>query len=154
WIEGARDALTRALSRVDVVLMNEEEVRQYAGTPHLLKGAKAIMALGPKALIIKKGEYGAVLLHEGRYFYCPAYPLEEVTDPTGAGDSFAGGFLGYLAGRGGGTMAHLRRALVYGSVVASFAVEDFSVNRLATVTRQDIDQRYREFREFTVFDEV
>jgi sugar/nucleoside kinase (ribokinase family) len=154
WIEGARDALTEALSRVDVVLMNEEEVRQYAGTPHLLKGAREIMALGPKALIIKKGEYGAVLLQEGRYFYCPAYPLEDVKDPTGAGDSFAGGFLGYLAGRGDGSMAHLRQALVYGSVVASFAVEDFSVKRLATVTPDEIQQRYREFREFTVFDEV
>jgi len=154
WIEGAKGALTEALSRVDVVLMNEEEVRQYAGTPHLLKGAREIMALGPKALIIKKGEYGAVLLQEGRYFYCPAYPLEDVRDPTGAGDSFAGGFLGYLAGRGDTAMAHLRQALVYGSVVASYAVEDFSVNRLATVTPEDIQQRYREFREFTVFEEV
>jgi sugar/nucleoside kinase (ribokinase family) len=154
WIEGARDALTEALSRVDVVLMNEEEVRQYAETPHLLKGARQILALGPKALIIKKGEYGAVLLQGERFFYCPAYPLEEVTDPTGAGDSFAGGFLGYLAGRGDRAMAHLRQALVYGSVVASFAVEDFSVNRLTTVSPPEIQRRHREFREFTLIDEV
>lgn len=154
WISGARDALTEALSRVDIVLMNEEEVRQYADTPNLLQGAREIMALGPRVLIIKKGEYGAVLLHEGRFFYCPAYPLEEVKDPTGAGDSFAGGFLGYLARQGNLSMAHLRRALVYGSVVASFTVEDFSVTRLASVTGDEIQKRYREFREFTFFDEV
>ena len=160
WIEGAREALTAALGRVDIVLMNEEEVRQYAGTPHLLKGARQILALGAQALIIKKGEYGAVLLHGERYFYCPAYPLEDVKDPTGAGDSFAGGFLGYLAGqdvRQGAdkiSMAHLRRALVYGSVVASFAVEEFSVERLATVGPDEIERRYAEFREFTHFDEV
>jgi sugar/nucleoside kinase (ribokinase family) len=160
WIEGARDALTAALGRVDIVLMNEEEVRQYAGTPHLLKGARQILALGAQALIIKKGEYGAVLLHGDSYFYCPAYPLEDVKDPTGAGDSFAGGFLGYLAGQDvrqgadGIAMAHLRRALVYGSVVASFAVEEFSVERLATVGPDEIERRYAEFREFTHFDEV
>ncbi len=154
WISGAREALTEALRRVDIVLMNEEEVRQYAGTPHLLKGAREILALGPSALVIKKGEYGAVLLHGDGYFYCPAYPLEEVRDPTGAGDSFAGGFLGYLAQTGNLSMANLRRALVYGSVVASFAVEDFSVGRLLTVTPDDVRRRYREFREFTYFDEV
>jgi len=154
WISGAREALTEALRRVDIVLMNEEEVRQYAGTPHLLKGAREILALGPSALVIKKGEYGAVLLHGDGYFYCPAYPLEEVRDPTGAGDSFAGGFLGYLAQTDNLSMANLRRALVYGSVVASFAVEDFSVGRLLTVTPDDVRRRYREFREFTYFDEV
>ncbi|HEX2037625.1 MAG TPA: PfkB family carbohydrate kinase [Chloroflexota bacterium] len=154
WISGSREALTRALSRVDVVLMNEEEVRQYTGTHNLLKGAREIMALGPGNLIIKKGEYGAVLLQGDSFFYCPAYPLEDVKDPTGAGDSFAGGFLGYLAQQGELTMAHLRRALVYGSVVASFAVEDFSVKRLTTVTREEIQRRYREFREFTFFDEA
>jgi sugar/nucleoside kinase (ribokinase family) len=154
WISGAREKLTEALSRVDVVMMNEEEVRQYAETPHLLKGARQILALGPSTIIIKKGEYGAVLLRGDGYFYCPAYPLEDVRDPTGAGDSFAGGFLGYLAQAGDLSMAHFRRALVHGSVVASFAVEDFSVQRLATVTPGEIRQRYREFREFTYFDEV
>jgi sugar/nucleoside kinase (ribokinase family) len=154
WIAGAREALTAALSRVDVVLMNEEEVRQYADTPNLLKGARQVLALGPRALIIKKGEYGAVLLAGDRYFYCPAYPLEDVKDPTGAGDAFAGGFLGYLAQQGEVTVAHLRRALVYGSVVASFTVEDFSVTRLAGVTRAEIATRYREFRDFTFVDAV
>jgi sugar/nucleoside kinase (ribokinase family) len=154
WISGARDALTEVIKRVDIVMMNEEEVRQYSDTPNLLKGARAILALGPKTLIIKKGEYGAVLFRGDGYFYCPAYPLEDVKDPTGAGDSFAGGFLGYLAQADEVSMAHLRRALVYGSVVASFTVEDFSVKRLATVTKDELRRRYQEFREFTFFDEV
>lgn len=154
WITGAREALTEAIRRVDIVMMNEEEVRQYADTTNLLKGARHIVSLGPKTLIIKKGEYGAVLFQENGYFYCPAYPLEDVKDPTGAGDSFAGGFLGYLAQAGEASMAHLRRALVFGSVVASFTVEDFSARRLATVTQDELRRRYREFREFTYFDEV
>jgi sugar/nucleoside kinase (ribokinase family) len=154
WIAGARDALDDVISRVDVVLMNEEEVRQSADTTNLLKGARHVLSRGPSAVIVKKGEHGAVLLRGDGYFYCPAYPLEDVKDPTGAGDSFAGGFLGYLAQAGDVSVAHLRRALVFGSVVASFTVEDFSVRRLATVTHDEVRQRYREFREFTYFDEV
>lgn len=154
WIERTRETLAEAISRVGVVMMNEEEVRQFADTPHLLKAARAVLAMGPHTIIIKKGEYGAVLLHGDRYFYCPAYPLEDVKDPTGAGDSFAGGFLGYLARTGDLSPASLRRALVHGSVVASFTVEDFSVRRLTTVTQDEVRQRYREFREFTHFDEV
>jgi sugar/nucleoside kinase (ribokinase family) len=150
WISGAREALSEA----NVVLMNEEEVRQYTETSNLLKGGRQILAMGPHTLIIKKGEYGAVLLREEGFFFCPAYPLEDVKDPTGAGDSFAGGFLGYLAQSGELSMAHLRRALVFGSVVASFTCEDFSVKRLATVTADELRRRYREFREFTYFDEV
>lgn len=154
WISGAREALTEAISRVNIVMMNEEEVRQYADTPNLLKGARHILDQGPDTLIVKKGEYGAVLFRGDGFFYCPAYPLENVTDPTGAGDSFAGGFMGHLARTGDLSMANLRRSLVYGSVVASFTVEDFSVKRLATVTREEVTKRYREFREFTYFDEV
>jgi sugar/nucleoside kinase (ribokinase family) len=154
WIAGARQALDEVVSRVDMVLMNEEEVRQYADTTNLLKGARHILSRGPSTVIVKKGEYGAVLLRADGYFFCPAYPLEDVKDPTGAGDSFAGGFLGYLAQAGEGSMAHLRRALVYGSVIASFTVEDFSVRRLATVTADEVRRRYREFMEFTYFDEV
>jgi sugar/nucleoside kinase (ribokinase family) len=154
WIESAREALTEAIRRVDVVLMNEEEVRQYAGTPNLLKGARQILALGPSTIIIKKGEYGAVLIQGDKLFFCPAYPLEDIRDPTGAGDSFAGGFLGYLAQSGDISMANLRRALVYGSVIASFTCEDFGVRRLATLTRDEIRQRYREFREFTLFEGI
>lgn len=160
WISSARDALTEVIRRVDIVMMNEEEVREYANTPSLLKGARHIVSLGPHTLIIKKGEYGAVLFQRpggserDHFFYCPAYPLEDVIDPTGAGDSFAGGFLGYLASAGDTSMAHLRRALVFGSAVASFTVEDFSVRRLVTLTQEELRQRYREFREFTFFDEV
>ncbi|HEU5316900.1 MAG TPA: PfkB family carbohydrate kinase [Chloroflexota bacterium] len=154
WITSNRDALTEVIRKVDVVMMNEEEVRQYADTTNLLKGGRQILSLGPHTLIIKKGEYGAVLLRNEGFFFCPAYPLEDVKDPTGAGDSFAGGFLGYLASTGDVSMAHLRRALVFGSVVASFTCEDFSVNRLATVTPDELRRRYREFREFTYFDEV
>ena len=154
WISGARDALSEVIRKVDIVMMNEEEVRQYADTTNLLKGGRQILGMGPHTLIIKKGEYGAVLLREEGYFYCPAYPLEDVKDPTGAGDSFAGGFLGYLAAQGEMSMAHLRRALVFGSVVASYTCEDFSVKRLATVTADELRRRYREFREFTYFDEV
>jgi sugar/nucleoside kinase (ribokinase family) len=154
WISGAREALTDVIRKVDIVMMNEEEVRQYADTTNLLKGGRQILGMGPHTLIIKKGEYGAVLLRQEGYFYCPAYPLEDVKDPTGAGDSFAGGFLGYLASQGELSMAHLRRALVFGSVVASFTCEDFSVKRLATVTPDELRRRYREFREFTYFDEV
>ena len=154
WISGARDALTDVIRKVDIVMMNEEEVRQYTDTSNLLKGGRQILGMGPHTLIIKKGEYGAVLLREEGFFFCPAYPLEDVKDPTGAGDSFAGGFLGYLAQAGDLSMAHLRRALVFGSVVASFTCEDFSVKRLATVTPDELRRRYREFREFTYFDEV
>jgi sugar/nucleoside kinase (ribokinase family) len=160
WISSARDALTEVIRRVDIVMMNEEEVRQYADTPNLLRGARQVVGLGPKTLIIKKGEYGAVLFQRdeaaGRdvFFYCPAYPLEDVKDPTGAGDSFAGGFLGYLAGAGETTMAHLRRALVFGSAVASFTVEDFSVSRLVALTQEELRRRYRDFRELTYFDEA
>ncbi|MGI8424745.1 MAG: PfkB family carbohydrate kinase [Chloroflexota bacterium] len=164
WISGARDALTEVIRKVDIVMMNEEEVRQYTNTSNLLKGGRQILSMGPHTLIIKKGEYGAVFLRQEGFFFCPAYPLEDVKDPTGAGDAFAGGFLGYLALSGElspppgskyhPSMAHLRRALVFGSVVASFTCEDFSVKRLATVTPDELRRRYREFREFTYFDEV
>jgi len=154
WIESKRGALTDAMAQVDVVLLNEGEVRQYADTYNLYVAARRVLDLGPTALVAKKGENGAVLISPTGIFIAPAFPLESVLDPTGAGDSFAGGFLGYLAQAGDLSMAHLRRALVHGSVVASFTVEDFSVRRLATVTPEEIRQRYREFREFTYFDEV
>ncbi|MBI4317436.1 MAG: sugar kinase [Chloroflexi bacterium] len=154
WIEGKRESLTRTMGAVDVVLMNEAEVREYAQTYNLSLAARRILALGPKALIVKKGEYGCVMFSESGYFVAPAYPLEEVKDPTGAGDSFAGGFIGCLARAGEVTPALVRRAIIHGCVVASFAVEDFSVERLLTVTPDDIDRRYREFLEFTCFDEV
>jgi len=153
WIERKRDSLTQVMGMVDVVLLNEAEVRQYAETYNLLAGARKLLALGPRAIIIKKGEYGALMIsEEGEIFIAPAYPLESVKDPTGAGDSFAGGFLGYLSRTGDFSPAGIRRAMVHGSVIASFTVEDFSVNRLLAVTRGEIDDRYRQFQRLTFFD--
>ncbi len=153
WISGKKDSLTRVMGMVDIVLLNEAEVRQYAGTYNLLAAARQILNLGPKALIVKKGEYGALMISEdGEIFIVPAYPLESVMDPTGAGDSFAGGFLGYLSSSGDYSPAGIRRAMVHGSVIASFTVEDFSVNRLLTISRQEIDARYNEFKHLTFFE--
>lgn len=157
WIETARDALTAVMREVDIVLMAEEEVRQYAGTPSLRAGARHILSLGPSLLIVKQGSYGALLLGaDGSYFADPSYPLEDVRDPTGAGDAFAGGFLGYLANRlkAGRTLtpADYRRALVHGNIMGSFACEDFSVNRLQTLTQADVQARYQEFVGFTHFE--
>ena len=152
WIEGKREALTETMSLVDVVLMNEAEVREYAGTYNLIQAARTILGLGPKILIVKKGEYGSVMFSDSSYFVAPAYPLENVKDPTGAGDSFAGGFMGWLAYTRDFSLSSIRKAIVYGSVVASFAVEDFSVGRLLSLTSQEISTRYREFQEFTYFE--
>ena len=152
WIEGARESLLRVMREVDIVTMNESEARMLTGKSNLVVAAGEILKLGPKILLVKKGEYGAVMFSEHGYFVAPAYPLEEVIDPTGAGDSFAGGFLGYLARAGAIDGPTLRRAVIYGSVVASFAVADFSVGRLKTMTEADIRQRYEEFRQFTLFE--
>ncbi len=157
WIDSARDELTEAIRRVDIVLIAEEEARQYAGTPSLRAAARRILELGPRTLVVKQGSYGALLFTAaGDFFTAPAYPLEEVRDPTGAGDSFAGGFLGYLAQRlttgAELALADYRRALVYGSIMGSFACEDFSVARLESLTADDIAARYREFVTYTHFD--
>ncbi|MDI7275365.1 MAG: PfkB family carbohydrate kinase [Anaerolineae bacterium] len=156
WIEHKPQALKEALRRVHVVLMNEAEVRQYAGTYSLIEAARTILALGPRALVIKKGEYGAVLFTDGdptsTYFFAPAYPLERVADPTGAGDSFAGGFLGFLARAGRATPRTIRQAIVHGSVAASYAVEGFSLERVRDLTLDDIQRRYQAFRSFTAFE--
>lgn len=152
WITGKRESLTRTIAVVDMVTMNESEARMFAGTSSVIAAARHILGLGPKAVIIKKGEYGAVLFTDNSYFVSPAYPLEEVRDPTGAGDSFAGGFMGYLASSGDLSDQSIRRAMIHGSVIASFTVEDFSVGRLATVTADDIAARYREFQSFTLFE--
>jgi sugar/nucleoside kinase (ribokinase family) len=153
WIEGDRAAVTEVIRRVDAVVMNEEEARQYAGTYSLVAAARFIRALGPKVVVIKKGEYGCVLFADSTYFVAPAYPLEEVKDPTGAGDAFAGGFMGYLARRGTIDIQCLRQAIIHGSVVASFTVEEFSVDRLLGLTWRELTERYREFRNFTYFDD-
>jgi sugar/nucleoside kinase (ribokinase family) len=157
WIATTRDALTEVLRHVDIVLMAEEEVRQYSNSPNLRTGARHILDLGPRLLVIKQGSYGALLLGaDGSYFAAPSYPLEDVRDPTGAGDAFAGGFLGYLASqltRGHSlTPAAYRRALVHGHIAGSFACEDFSVNRLSALGPADVAARYHEIVAFTHFE--
>jgi sugar/nucleoside kinase (ribokinase family) len=130
--------------------MNDDEVRMLTEQPTLLKGARQIMDLGPSAVVVKQGEYGAALITREGFFSLPAYPLETVIDPTGAGDSFAGGFLGYLDAQGGATDdATLRKAMTYGSAVASFWVEEFGCERAATLTREEIDARFEAFRRMT-----
>jgi len=156
WIESKPAALTEVLKRVDIVLVNESEARLYAGKSNLIRASRAILELGPKALVVKKGEYGATLYCPGdsleqSCFYAPAYPLEQVVDPTGAGDTFAGGFMGYLAQAGEFTPQAIRQAIVHGSVAASFAVEGFGLDRLRTVTLEDILRRYQVFRSLTSF---
>ncbi len=157
WINYRKDALTKVISAVDIVLLNEAETRQYGNTFSLIRAARKILSLGPKALVVKKGEYGAVLFSNGgeltdSFFFAPAYPLEKIQDPTGAGDSFAGGFLGYLASRSSTAMDDIKRAIVHGSVVASYTVEDFSVGRLGSLTRDHIQKRYLDFKRFTNFE--
>jgi sugar/nucleoside kinase (ribokinase family) len=149
WIRGKREALGRVLAEVDVVTINDGEARELAGEPNLVRATRAIAAMGPKTVVVKRGEYGALMFSDGAFFMVPAYPLDSVYDPTGAGDSFAGGFVGYLAATDRVDSPAMRRALVYGSVIASFAVEDFSLNRLTRLTRDEIDQRYEAFGDLT-----
>jgi sugar/nucleoside kinase (ribokinase family) len=164
WISYRREKLSEAISAVDIVLINEAEVRQYTKSESLLRGARQILAQGPKALVVKRGQYGAVMFANGdepaRSFFCaPAYPLEKVIDPTGAGDSFAGGFIGYLAQQNrvaaeaweSSIKDEIRCAIIHGSVVASYAVEDFGVDGLRSITLADVLARYREFQAFTNF---
>jgi sugar/nucleoside kinase (ribokinase family) len=157
WIESARDSLLGTISKVDMLLMNDEEVRQLTEQPTLLRGVRQLMELGPRIVVVKQGEYGAALFsdeHDG-FFALPAYPLETVVDPTGAGDSFAGGVLGYLDSQGDATDgATLRRAMTYGSAVASYWVEEFGCERAARLTREEIDERYEAFRRMTSIEGV
>lgn len=154
WIATKRDELERVLREVDLVIINEGEVRQFTNQAGLIKGARAILALGPKTLVIKRGEYGVLMVTQDAIFAAPAYPLENVFDPTGAGDTFAGGFLGYLASRAEVHDRELRRAIVFGSVLASFTVEKFSLDRLREISLNDIHERYQDFRALTRFDDV
>ena len=150
WIETTRDSLLRTIATVDMVVMNDDEVRMLTEEPTLLRSARQLMQLGPRVIVVKQGEYGASLFTEESFFSLPAYPLETVIDPTGAGDSFAGGLLGYLDAQGGADDdAALRRALTYGSAVASFWVEEFGCERAARLSREDIDERYEAFRRMT-----
>jgi sugar/nucleoside kinase (ribokinase family) len=156
WIENTRDSLLRTISTVDMLLMNDEEVRQLTEQPTLLKGVRQLMERGPRVVVVKQGEYGcAMFTAEGGFFALPAYPLETVLDPTGAGDSFAGGLLGYLDAQGDALDdATLRRAITYGSAVASYWVEEFGCERAERLTREEIDERYEAFRRMTSIEGV
>jgi sugar/nucleoside kinase (ribokinase family) len=147
WIKGNPAGLRQVLREVDALLVNDTEARMLAGEPNLVKAARVILEWGPRVVVVKRGEYGALMVTPDRFFFVPAYPLESVFDPTGAGDTFAGGFMGVLAGEGATDGAALRRAIVYGSVIASFTVEDFSLDRLKRLTRTEVEARYRGFRE-------
>lgn len=159
WIDIKKDALTEVLRRVDVVLLNEAEVRLYTGSRDLFRAVEMLLGLGPRAVIVKKGGNGSVMFTpQGSgplgmgYFAAPAYPVTDLKDPTGAGDSFAGGFVGYLAGRGETSEAAMRTAIVYGTVMASFNVEDFGVRRVSALIPDDISRRFAEMKEFTRYD--
>jgi sugar/nucleoside kinase (ribokinase family) len=147
WIQGKQEALRRALEKVDVVTINDGEARQLASEPNLIRAARAIASMGPRTVVVKRGEYGALMLSDDSFFFVPAYPLEAVYDPTGAGDTFAGGFMGYLAAQERVDAGAMRRALVYGSVMASFTVEDFSLKRLTRLRPADIADRYAAFHD-------
>ncbi len=151
WMDVAMDDLKSVLKMVDVLCINDEEARQLSEQYSLRTAAKLIMAMGPKTLIIKKGEHGALLFQDQNMFYCPALPLEEVFDPTGAGDTFVGGFIGYLAKTDDISFENMRKAIVYGSAMASFCVEKFGTERLLEITDQDLAGRVNEFRELARF---
>jgi sugar/nucleoside kinase (ribokinase family) len=151
WIEGSNTDLRETLKHVDVLMINDSETRQLSSEYNLLRAAKHIFKMGPSALIVKRGEYGAMMVDKKGVFCIPGFPLEEPHDPTGAGDSFAGGFMGYLAGAGSTTDASLRRAMVYGSVLGSFAVERFGLDRLLKLKKPEIHARARHFAKLTQF---
>jgi sugar/nucleoside kinase (ribokinase family) len=152
WIDTARDSLVAAISEVDCLMLNDAELRMLTDEPNLVTAARATMDMGPSVIVAKRGEYGAVLFGDDETFAIPGLPLEDVRDPTGAGDSFAGGFVGYLASRGDGAAEddeELRRAMTYGSVLASFNVEEFGTDRIRRLERDEIDARYDDFRAIT-----
>jgi len=152
WMESAMPELEKVLKKVDVLLINDAEARQLSGQYSLVKASKAILAMGPKFLIVKKGEHGALLFHGDKVFFAPALPLEEVFDPTGAGDTFAGGFMGHLAKTKDISFENMKTAIIVGSAMASFCVEKFGPNRLKEISKEDIDKRLRQFRELVNFD--
>lgn len=152
WIEIAREELLKTIAVVDAVIINDAEARELAGEANLIRAARKILTLGPKMLVVKRGEYGAAFFTKDSYFAIPAYPLESVFDPTGAGDSFAGGFMGYLAQADKVDDITLRRAIIYGSAMASYNVEEFSCDRLRKLTPEEIRNRFHQFKEFTHFE--
>ena len=154
WISSMKEQLIETIKVVDCIIINDAEARQLTDEPSIYKAAKKIMEFGLKAVVIKRGEYGATLFTRDGYFVVPAYPLETVCDPTGAGDTFAGGFMGYLASQGEVTESTLRRAMIYGSVMASFNVEKFGTERVDALEYDEINLRFRDFKKMTHFDEI
>ncbi|MGH2543206.1 MAG: PfkB family carbohydrate kinase, partial [Ardenticatenaceae bacterium] len=143
WIDGKKDDLRRVVERVDVIFMDEGEARQFSGEANLSSAARRIHSMGPKTVLVKRGEHGVMMFNDGKVFVAPAFPLERVVDPTGAGDSFAGGFMGYLASTGDTSNEGFRRATVLGSVMGSFAVEGFSADRTSSLSKQEVEGRFR-----------
>lgn len=152
WMDNALDKLMEVIKRIDILTINDEEARQLSGERSLVKAAEKIHAMGPEFLIIKKGEHGALLFHNKKIFFAPGLPVADVIDPTGAGDSFAGGMIGYLARTGELSFQNLKTAIIYGSVMASFCVEDFSLNKLRHLKQTDIHQRLQLFEALSTFD--
>jgi sugar/nucleoside kinase (ribokinase family) len=151
WISTALPDLKKVMAKVDAIILNDQEARQITGETNLIKAAKGVSQLGPKIVIVKKGEHGAFMVSGDSFFAVPAYPLESLYDPTGAGDSFAGGLFGYLTSCKDHSLGTMRKAMVYGSVVASYAVEQFSVERLRSLTMNDVETRYGSFKDITGF---
>ncbi len=154
WIEGKPEALKELLRHVDILTINEAEARELTGEPNLLKAAEVVKGYGVKHLIVKRGEYGALMFSNGSIFNAPAYPLESIFDPTGAGDTFAGGFMGYLANTDNIVDSSLRQAIIFGSAMASFNVEAFSLERLKNLNYDEIKERFNEFKKLTHFDDL
>ena len=152
WIEGKRESLIDLLARVDILILNDEEARQLSEKSNLLQASRWIQERGPQVVVVKKGEHGAALFADDWVFFVPGFPLEQVFDPTGAGDAFAGGLLGYISQRDSTSVANLRRAMVYGSVLGSFAVEKFSIDGLRDLTESDIFERVRKLSAMTTFE--
>jgi len=154
WISSKPGSLKQVLKKVDIVIINEGEARQFTGEANLVKAARQIIALGCKRLVVKRGEYGVIMFTAESVFAAPAYPLEEVFDPTGAGDTFAGGFMGYLSNTGDLSEEGIRQAIIFGTVMASFNVEDFSLNRMKRLDYKEIKARYKQFKALTSFREI
>ena len=152
WMDIALDDLKKVISKVDVITINDEEARQLSGAYSLVNASKIIMEMGPKYVVIKKGEHGALIFHEDDMFFAPAMPLAEVFDPTGAGDTFAGGFTGYLAKTGDYSFESMKRAIIYGSCLASFCVEKFGTQRMEHLTKKEIDSRLQKFKSLTQYE--
>jgi len=151
WISGKRSALDEVIKRTNILILNDEETRQFTGEVSLTLGGQKILNMGPNVVVVKKGEHGAILIGKDSYFVAPAFPVQKVVDPTGAGDCFAGGFVGYLAKFGGFEDSELRKAIIYGTVIASFCVEDFSFKRLARLKNEDLISRFNSIKKITSY---